>query len=298
MSAVQAPALIVVTGSAIIVNLLHKGFAVQKYIDPGDLTFVVVTDTTAPNAFKDAVQGGLSDASSDPPADPKEILGPEIGMNIRVLEAATDTPTIKRAISTSSNDWFDSAPEIVEHVGAKATGPLKYIASKVLAERAAWGRDLFSNPETIRPTASNARLLKALSHAKSGTMKEEDCFTLTEFTDLLEVAEGHVRALVTPAAAGERIALRGGHVTRQDISDLVNNTQIPGVKAAICITRAGKRLSPDKYFAAEKAGEILEMTYRPQEDTRLDTIRSGSSSDGGKNEILMSRPPCVQYDIY
>ncbi|KAG8840136.1 hypothetical protein FRB91_006513 [Serendipita sp. 411] len=99
MSAVQAPALIVVTGSAIIVNLLHKGFA---YIDPGDLTFVVVTDTTAPNAFKDAVQGGLSDASSDPPADPKEILGPEIGMNIRVLEAATDTPTIKRAISTSS----------------------------------------------------------------------------------------------------------------------------------------------------------------------------------------------------
>ncbi|KAG8807935.1 methylglyoxal reductase (NADPH-dependent) gre2 [Serendipita sp. 401] len=188
----------------------------------------------------------------------------------------------------------------VEHVGAKATGPLKYIASKVLAERAAWGRDLFSNPETIRPTASNARLLKALSHAKSGTMKEEDCFTLTEFTDLLEVAEGHVRALVTPAAAGERIALRGGHVTRQDIctADLVNNTQIPGVKAAICITRAGKRLSPDKYFAAEKAGEILEMTYRPQEDTRLDTIRSGSSSDGGKNEILMSRPPCVQYDIY
>ncbi|KAG9023120.1 hypothetical protein FS842_005838, partial [Serendipita sp. 407] len=56
--------------------------------------------------------------------------------------------------------------------------------------------------------------------------------------------------------------------------DLVNNTQIPGVKAPICITGAGKRFSPDKYFAAEKAREILGMTYRPQEDTLLDTIRS------------------------
>ncbi|KAG8829371.1 hypothetical protein FRC18_009367 [Serendipita sp. 400] len=264
MSAVQAPALIVVTGSAIIVNLLHKGFAVRAAARSQSKTALFTERLKTPNAFKHAVQGGLSDASSDPPADPKEILGPEIGMNICVLEAATDTPTIKRAILTSSTITLlepheGAAPEIVEHVRAKASGPLKYIASKVLAERAAWGRDLFSNPETIRPTASNARLLKALSDAKSGTMKEEDYFTLIDFTDLLDVAEGHG----WPRYVARRLV------------DLVNNTQIPGLKAPICITGAGKRFSPEKYFAAEKAREILGMTYRPQEGTLLDTIRSG-----------------------
>ncbi|KAG8825602.1 hypothetical protein FRC17_008601 [Serendipita sp. 399] len=296
MSAVQAPALVLVTGgtgfvgSAIIANLLQKGFPVRAairstskislfpqylkdYIDSGKLSFVVIPDMTTPNAFKNAIQGveGVIHAASplspaDPLADPKNVLGPPIDMNLRVLEDAATNSTIKRVVVTSSvvtllephEGENISTPRTIgstvqlrlsRKMGANTSGSLKYIASKVLAEQAAWkwmqerkfsfelvtvwGRDPFSNPDTIRPSASNARILRGLSDAKSGTLQEGYPY-ITEFTDILDVAEGHVRALVTPPAAGERIALKDGHATWQDILSsiaiLTIHASIPGAK--------------------------------------------------------------------
>ncbi|KAG8825839.1 methylglyoxal reductase (NADPH-dependent) gre2 [Serendipita sp. 399] len=352
MFAVQALALVLVTGgqhivsvllkkpicgtgfvgSAIIVNLLQKDFLVRAairstskislfpqylkgYIDSGKLSFVVIPNMITPNAFKDAIQGveGVIHAASplspgDPLADPKDVLEPAIDMTLRVLVDAATNSIIKRVVVTNfvvtllephegENISTPSAPEIVEKMGANTSGSLKYIASKVLAEQATWkwmtgrkpsfelvtvlppwvwGRDSFSNPDTIHPSASNACILRGLSDAKYGRL-QESYLSITEFTDILDIAEGHVRALVTvtPAAAGERIALKGGHATWQDNFDLVNASHIPGIVAPLGNPGVGKTFSPEKYFVAEKATTILGMTYRPMEETLLNAIRSG-----------------------
>ncbi|KAG8835117.1 methylglyoxal reductase (NADPH-dependent) gre2 [Serendipita sp. 400] len=342
MSAVQAPALILVSGgtgfvgSAIVIHLLQNGFSIRaairseakrssfikhlgEYTDSGKLTFVVVPDMTVPGAFKEAVKGvdGIVHTASpllpsSPSADPNELIGPAIDMTLRVLEDAATSATVKRIVLTSSavtlmeqhegkytyteKDWFDSAPTIVERAGAQAPGFLKYIASKVLAERAAWawikehnpsyelvtllppwifGKDVFSNPETIREGSSNSRVLTAISDATSGKLQKKDYFGSSEMVDVVDVAEGHLRALTTPEAAGERFALKGGLITWQDIFDIVNRNAIPGVTAPRGTPDAGTKFVHEKVLVGEKAERILGMTYRSPEDTILDTIRSG-----------------------
>ncbi|KAG8809844.1 methylglyoxal reductase (NADPH-dependent) gre2 [Serendipita sp. 399] len=339
MSAVQAPALILLTGgtgfvgAATLVNLLKKGFAVRAairseskislfsnnmktYIDSGKLTFVLVPDMLAPGAFNDAVQGvdGIIHSASpiiptDTSIDPEEIIRPAVNITLRALEAAATSPTVKRVVVTSSiaaiyephegeyvyteKDWFDTAPKVVEQLGVSAPGFMKYMASKVLAERSAWawvaenkpsfdlvtvlpawvwGRDIFSNPETTR--GSNYYLINPLSEAKSGKLKEESYLATSEFVDLSDAAEGHVRALTTPAAGGERIALKGGLITWQDLFDLVNANPIEGVLAPTGSPGAGKSFIPERYLLVEKSEKILGMTYRNPEDTLLETIRS------------------------
>lgn len=75
-------------------------------------------------------------------------------MTTGILSDAAKVPSVKRVVITSSivtllepkegkyvyseADWFDTAPKLVEQYGVGASGGIKYIASKVLAERAAW----------------------------------------------------------------------------------------------------------------------------------------------------------------
>ncbi|KAG8784872.1 methylglyoxal reductase (NADPH-dependent) gre2 [Serendipita sp. 411] len=342
MSAVQPPALVLLTGgtgfigSAILVNLLQKGFSVRAavrpqsktttfhehlkdYIDSGKLTFVVIPDMMVPNAFTEAVQGveGIIHTASpliptDPSVEPEEVIRPAVEITRYLLEGAAASPTVKRVVITSSiaamyephegkyvyteNDWFDTAPKIVAQAGINAPGHLKYMASKVLGERSAWswvsentasfdlvtilpawvwGRDVFSNPETIRSSSSNFYLLNPISEAISGKLRENQYLSASEFVDLKDAAEGHVRALTTPAAGGERIALKGGLVTWQDVFDLVNANPIEGVTVPLGNPGAGKNFTPEKYLLAEKSEKLLGMTYRKPEDALLETIRSG-----------------------
>lgn len=165
-------------GAAVLSNLLSKGFSVRavirspnkanpfnttfkSYIDSGKLTFTVVADLTVPGAFDAALQGidGVIHCASpmppmDPKTDPELILGPAVKMTTGILQDAANVPSVKRVVVTSSivtliepkegkyvyseADWFDTAPKLVEQYGVEASGGIKYIASKVLAERAAW----------------------------------------------------------------------------------------------------------------------------------------------------------------
>lgn len=72
-------------------------------------------------------------------------------------------------------------------------------------------KSITSNTEHIRPEASNYRLLTSLAKASEAPLET------TEFTDVLDVAEGHIKALMTPEAGGQRFLLKSALVTWQDV---------------------------------------------------------------------------------
>ena len=150
----------------------------QSYVDSDKLTFTTVADITDPKAFEQAVKGvdaivhsASPIMSSDPEVDPQELVTPAVKGTTSVLEAARlYGEDIKRVVLTSSivtllqphekgyvytevrlwivsypvvltghqTDWFEKAPEIIAQYGSKTPSFVKYMASKVLAEKAAW----------------------------------------------------------------------------------------------------------------------------------------------------------------
>lgn len=363
MPAVDHPALILLTGgtgfvgSAILQNLLVKGFSVraairseskaslvkssfQTYIDSAKLTFVIVTDLLNEGAFDDAVKDVdaiVHCASPSPPANseanPKDIIDPAVKRTVGILESAARYGSkVKRVVVTSSVvtlfqphqglyvysevDWFDRAPELVAEQGAKATGGLKYIASKVLAERAAWswieknkpafdlvtilpplvwGQSPANDIFHFRDQTSTGYLLSAVTRAAAGGFGENEWLETCNFVDIRDIAEGHVKALVTPAASGERFILRGGAVTWQDVFDILNGNPIDGVAAAKGEPGKGRDTLSTTLLCADKAGKILGVVYHPVKDTIHNAVahaaKLGWKQEGrGINKALTRTP--------
>ncbi|KAF8980598.1 hypothetical protein BDQ17DRAFT_1438881 [Cyathus striatus] len=83
--------------------------------------------------------------------DPEDYIKPAVGSTVGILESALRPPDVKRIIYTSTlgaiakqvsepiilseKDWNDEAVVLVKEQGAKAPYLLKYVASKVLAEK-------------------------------------------------------------------------------------------------------------------------------------------------------------------
>lgn len=76
------------------------------------------------------------------------------------------------------------------------------------------------SPEHFRKESSNNTLLRGLAGVKAGEITEKDYLAITDFTDVTDVAEGHLKALITPEAAGKRLLLLGGSVSWQDVCEL------------------------------------------------------------------------------
>ncbi|RXW23016.1 hypothetical protein EST38_g2831 [Candolleomyces aberdarensis] len=138
----------------------------------GQLEFIVVEDFLKENAFDEAVKGvdgvvhlaSLVQGGSAAPGaeygasiDVDELIKPARDGTLNVLKSSTSSPSsnVKRVVYTSSTnaifqepltsphtvfteaDW-GCGPEILKEQGSKASGFVKYMASKTLAERAAW----------------------------------------------------------------------------------------------------------------------------------------------------------------
>lgn len=309
-------------GGAILDNLLQAGFnvraavrsaskssllisAFKSYVDTGKLTFTTVADITDSKAFEDAVKGvdaivhsASPMMSSNPEADPQELVVPAVKGTTSVLEAAQKYGTdIKRVVVTSSivtllephdkgyvyteNDWFDKAPAIIAQYGSKTPSFVKYMASKVLAEKAAWaymkenqpafdlvtvlppwvwGESRYNSRDHIRPESSNFVILSALSRAKSGEMKKEEYLEATTYADCRDVAAAHTRALVTPEAAGERIFIMSGVVSWQEALDILNAKPIDGLSLPVGTPGSGDGASATHIVSDAKAKRIFGIT--------------------------------------
>jgi nucleoside-diphosphate-sugar epimerase len=184
--------------------------------------------------------------------DESKLIGPAVDGVLRVLTAARNAG-IKRVVLTSSFGalGFSHTDRSTPTTEADWTNPHQkglsaYEKSKVLAERAAWdfikteGRDVelsVLNPVAIYGPSlgpNNSPSLGLLKMLLSGNMKAVPNIPLN-VVDIRDVADLHIRAMETPAAAGERfIATAGGEISLPEIARLLK-VKLPAVSEKVSL---------------------------------------------------------------
>ncbi|QYJ71231.1 aldehyde reductase [Shewanella sp. FJAT-51649] len=178
-------------------------------------------------------------ASPLPMGDPKnedDVIKPAVEGTLRVLTFAKKAG-VKRVVMTSNFGAVgysntDTSQVITEQswTNPKQKGLSVYNKSKVLAERAAWdyihsdgqGLELsVINPMGIFGPLINQRLSAGhslLRQLMSGEMQRLPDINMG-IVDVRDVADLHIRAMLSPQAAGERfLALAGGTMSLIDIA--------------------------------------------------------------------------------
>ncbi|AQY50218.1 nucleoside-diphosphate-sugar epimerase, WcaG [Listeria weihenstephanensis FSL R9-0317] len=176
------------------------------------------------------------------PKNEEEMIRPAVDGIIRVLKAAKNA-NVKRVVMTSNfgavgfsnhNPNVTTTEEDWTNVDEK--GLSVYEKSKLLAEKAAWdfiktqgGQLEFAtvNPVAILgPTLSShiSGSFMLLEHLLDGSMKSIPNIPLN-VVDVRDVVDLHIRAMITPAANGERfIATADGQITMSEMAALLKKT--------------------------------------------------------------------------
>lgn len=247
-----------------ILSLLNAGYAVRATlrqpsgeqalrealagagIDAGDRLHIAICDLMDESGWDMAAEGCsqllhvASPLAASVPKDEDDLIRPARDGTVRVLRAA-HRAGIKRAVLTSSfaaigygravtraydeRDWTDP----------QARGLAAYPKSKTLAERAAWdfvdgegqGLELaVVNPVGIfgpllgPDLSASILLVKAMLDGRMRALPR----LMFGVVDVRDVADLHLRAMVDPAAAGERfVATAGDFLTMQEIAQALKD---------------------------------------------------------------------------
>jgi dihydroflavonol-4-reductase len=293
----------------------------------GDRLEVVVADLLADDGWAAAAAGATgvlhvaSPFPADEPDDPDALIVPAREGTLRVLRAARDAGA-RRVVVTSSIAAVAYGRDPGDHVFTEedwtdpdAPGLGAYLASKVLAERAAWdfvareggGMEL----SVINPVALFGPVLGAgrspsvglverlLDGSMSGGMPRLSFAAV----DVRDAAELHLRALAAPAAAGERFIAAAGdglwlsdaaRILRErlpaDVAAAIPTTEIPDavLRAAAetdpSLRRVAREVGHLRHLSAAKARRILGWRPRPTEDALVATAETLLAARGGGRE--------------
>lgn len=315
-----------------IVQLLHQGYTVrttlrnmerkQEVLDMLKVAGITTSDNitfypcdlTRDENWAEAAQGCryvlhvASPISLAIPTDENDVIRPAVDGTLRVLRAARDAG-VKRVVLTSSFAAVGySHREATPITESCWTNPRDkhlsaYLRSKVLAERAAWdfiqqesnGLELSAiNPMAIfgptlgRDMSSAFILLKRIL---DGTLKAIPRITLG-IVDVRDVADLHLRAMVHPAANGQRfLALAGGTMTlpevavllKRELGDAARNVStrtMPDwvVRVAAWFSPAARNIAPQlgqhKNASNEKARTVLQWKPRANKEAVLAAAES------------------------
>jgi nucleoside-diphosphate-sugar epimerase len=283
--------------------------------EPGDRLSFFAADLENDAGWAEAVAGCdyvLHVASPFPPNVPKhedELIVPAREGALRVLRAARDA-RVKRVVLTSSFAaiGYGHAPQRAPFNETNWTDPTgrdmtAYVKSKTLAERAAWdfvaaeGGALelsVVNPVVVfgpvlGPDYSPSVLL--IQRLMTGAMP--GCPKLSfGVVDVRDVADLHLRAMVHPAAKGERfLGVAGDFIWIRDIAKVLKDRlgeaagkvptrQLPNwlVRLAALRDPAVKQILPElgkqKNGSNEKARRVLGWTPRSNEEAIVATAES------------------------
>ncbi|VDB82643.1 unnamed protein product [Peniophora sp. CBMAI 1063] len=247
---------------------LRETFA--KYGDKFEL--VEIVDITAPGAFDEAVKGIEVVVHTASPVhwlakEPSEIIDPAVNGTLSILHSVLEYgKDVKRVVFTSSiqavwsvqvdkpttfteKDWNEQAVQIVNEKGKDASGEIKYGASKILAERAAWafveehkptwdlavinppftwGPPIHEVPSADKLNESQKMLFEILTGAWPEAYDAQGYVG----ADVRDIALAHVRAAQLPQAGGERVLVSSFNVYPQDLLDVANALQ-PSIWAGL-----------------------------------------------------------------
>jgi nucleoside-diphosphate-sugar epimerase len=281
-------------------------------VDTADrLSFVradLTADTGWPAAMTD-VSHVLHIASPFPPAQPKsadELIRPARDGTLRVLRAARDA-SIRRVVLTSSfaaiGYGHRSRGPFDETTWTNVNAPISpYIASKTLAEKAAWdffkaeGRGMefaVINPSGIFGPALGPDYSSSLNIVKALMKGEMRVLPDIRFgaVDVRDAAALHIEAMTNPRAVGQRIIASAAYTSMTDIAAILRDhlgsqaARVPSrhiptpllktlavfVKPLRDLARdAGQRREPQ----LGRATQLLNWTPRPLTETIIDTAHS------------------------
>ncbi|QYT06291.1 Epimerase domain-containing protein [Trichoderma simmonsii] len=281
----------------------------SKYAE--QLSFAIVPNISAANAFDEAVKGvdGIIHTASpfilNATDFEKELLQPAIRGTTSILEAVQKyNPSVSRIVVTSSfasvldpmqgqrpgyvykeADWN---PITVEQ--ANSNPVMAYLASKTFAERA-----VFDYVETNKPSFTVATLcppmvygpiVHSVSDVKSlntssgdinrlidGSEKDVPDTSFHAFADVRDLAEAHVLAFEKPEAAGQRYLVANSAYSYQQICDIIRE-KFPEQKDLTPKGNTGAPLPPAYRLDTTKAVTELGLKFRPLQETIVDMVNS------------------------
>ena len=275
---------------------LSKKDSIIKALEEGGITdfshlSFFEADLTSDNNWDEAVKGCdyvLHVASPFPAQDPKdenELIIPARDGALRVLKASRDA-CVKRVVLTSSFAAVGYSIKIENHVFTEEdwtdvnTALPAYIKSKTVAEKSAWefvekegnGLELaVINPVGIFGPAiggiTSASLDIAVSSILNGNLEYTPTFTMG-VVDVRDVADIHIKAMVSPAAAGERfIATSDGVMSFYDVAELFKKERPQYTANIQKLEPIGKEFY--KEMSNKKARTILNWYPRSREEALL-----------------------------
>jgi dihydroflavonol-4-reductase len=250
------------------------------------------------------------------PKNPDDLLIPAIRGTTSVLKAARKY-NVKRVVLTSSISAIIEPMESKTYTPEDWSNPAMqtstYGKSKTLAEKAAWdilkdstteltvmnpgfllGPTLYSDGSLLTGFESGDMIAKIIT-GNMGAVPEIQLAPV----DVRDVAEAHVRALWTPAAAGKRLICASKGVWFKDLHAAF--AMLAGVKPAKniphpifvcigCFSPEAKAVRPwlRKEFACDdsRTKEILDMSFTPLEVYAQDMVKD-------LNALGATAPPTV-----
>jgi nucleoside-diphosphate-sugar epimerase len=258
---------------------------------------LVEADLTSDGGWAAALDGVeevhhvASPIPSAQPKDPDELIVPAREGTVRVLKAARDAGA-RRVVLTSSFAAVGYSPKAVrDYTEADWTDPdtpglAPYPRSKAIAERAAWdfieteGRDtelVVVNPTFIAGPSLVAALRSTLTGFKAiieGTMP---ALPRQRFgvVDVRDVADAHITAMATPAAAGKRYLLLadGPTITWLGLAQILRDYLGPAGEHVTTSEAPGEDPSP-LTIHNDRAKQELGWQPRPAETTIVETAES------------------------
>ena len=258
---------------------------------------LVVADLTSDDGWSAALDGVeevhhvASPIPSAQPKDPDELIVPARLGTVRVLKAARDAGA-RRVVLTSSFAAVGYSPKAVrDYTEADWTDPdtpglAPYPRSKAIAERAGWdfieteGGDtqlVVVNPTFIAGPSLVPALRSTLAHFKAiieGTMP---ALPRQRFgvVDVRDVADAHITAMATPAAAGKRFLLLadGPTITWVELAQILRDHLGPAGEHVTTNEAPGEDLAP-LTIHNDRAKKELGWQPRPAETTIVETADS------------------------
>ena len=222
------------------------------------------------------------------PKDPDELIVPAREGAVRVLKAARDAGA-RRVVLTSSFAAVGYSPKAVrdyteaDWTDPDAPGLAPYPRSKAIAERAAWdfigteggGTQLVVvNPTFIAGPSLVTALRSTLSGFKAIIEGTLPALPRQRFgvVDVRDVAEAHVTAMATPAAAGKRYLLLadGPTITWLEMAQILRDHLGPAGRNVTLEEAPGEEPSP-LTIHNDRAKRELGWQPRPAETTIVET---------------------------
>ena len=283
-------------------------------VEAGDRLSFVVANLTDDAGWAEAAAGctyvmhGASPTPSGDQTREEDWIGPAVDGNLRVLRAARDAG-VKRVVLTSAfgaigvghkpghrrpfdeTDWSDLTGDVAP-----------YQKSKTLSERASWdfiaregnGLELAAvNPVAVYGPALGAdfshsiRLISNMLEGQPGCLNVNSCCV-----DVRDVADLHLRAMIDPAAKGERfLATSGKSMWMIEVAELLRerfgkaaekvSTQVwPDEQVRIAgetneqLKGVVPLLNYDMSATGEKAERLLGWAPRPKEEAIVASAES------------------------